>query len=310
MPRKPTGRPNGRPMGSGTLGLSDHEQHARLTLRIPAALYARLTAFAAGRSFTRGTSQLAGCVRALLEHGLSCPYKRQTGSDTRSCEDALRQTSNCTLKEGEDAIRQTATSVETRDTPWQTATSGETLDTPWQTGISTEPGDTPWQTGISGETLDTPWQAGISGEPLETPWQTASGEEPVGSAAPGLPADFDVTTYALGALCRSGHDYQGSGQSLRRRKGGECLECHRSRSQAYRQRKRLSAADVAPGAGPPALDARTARVWQLLPAVQSACGHASDGAWNRVRRADGKCWLCEQAKKAAKKEKKAATSAP
>lgn len=75
MPRKPTGRPTGRPPGSGRLG-----EIQRLSLRIPTELYARLEAFAEGRSSTRGTPQLAGSVRALLEHALACPYKRQTKS--------------------------------------------------------------------------------------------------------------------------------------------------------------------------------------------------------------------------------------
>lgn len=82
MPRKPTGRPTGRPVGSGRLGLGTQDEHTRLTVRIPNTLYTRLEAFAEGRSYSRGTPQLAGCVRALLEHALACPYKRQTQSIT------------------------------------------------------------------------------------------------------------------------------------------------------------------------------------------------------------------------------------
>ena len=90
MPRKPTGRPTGRPVGSGRLGLGTQDPHTRLTVRIPPDLYTRLEAFAKGRSYSRGTPQLAGCVRTLLEHALACPYKRQTENDTRSL-DAVRQ---------------------------------------------------------------------------------------------------------------------------------------------------------------------------------------------------------------------------
>jgi len=62
MPRQPTGKPRGRPKGSGDLGES-----LRMTVRIPLALYERLTAFAEGRSYTRGAPQLAICVREALE---------------------------------------------------------------------------------------------------------------------------------------------------------------------------------------------------------------------------------------------------
>ena len=73
MPRKPTGNPRGRPPGTGRLG-----EQTRFTVRIPTELYARLEAFAEGRSSTRGTPQLAGCVRDALAHYLVCPHRRQT----------------------------------------------------------------------------------------------------------------------------------------------------------------------------------------------------------------------------------------
>ena len=71
MPRQPTGRPRGRPKGSGELG-----EQTRLTVRIPLALYERLQAFAEGRVYTHGAPQLAICVREALEEYLAC---RQTG---------------------------------------------------------------------------------------------------------------------------------------------------------------------------------------------------------------------------------------
>ena len=52
---------------------------------------------------------------------------------------------------------------------------------------------------------------------------------------------YDVEKYFLGPLCRQGHDWQGTGQSLRRRSaettGRECLECQRLRQARKRQRQ-------------------------------------------------------------------------
>src|SRR2546430_576156 len=74
MAKNPTGRPRGRPPGTGFLG----EQTTRYTFRLPSALIDRLEAFAAERTFTRGTPKLAGCVREALEEYLTRHNKRQT----------------------------------------------------------------------------------------------------------------------------------------------------------------------------------------------------------------------------------------
>jgi 5-methylcytosine-specific restriction endonuclease McrA len=39
--------------------------------------------------------------------------------------------------------------------------------------------------------------------------------------------DFDESKHRLGRLCKRGHDWMGTGQSLRSIKGGNCLECHK-----------------------------------------------------------------------------------
>ena len=73
MSRHATGRPPGRPPGSGRLG-----KVKRVTVQLPEALYVRLDAYAEGRSVARGGSpQLPACVREAIEHYLSCPQKRQ-----------------------------------------------------------------------------------------------------------------------------------------------------------------------------------------------------------------------------------------
>jgi 5-methylcytosine-specific restriction endonuclease McrA len=43
---------------------------------------------------------------------------------------------------------------------------------------------------------------------------------------PGRP-DYDESKHRLGRLCKRGHDWMGTGQSLRRIKGSQCTECHK-----------------------------------------------------------------------------------
>lgn len=59
------------------------------------------------------------------------------------------------------------------------------------------------------------------------------------------PQTFDTTKYRLGKLCQAGHDWQGTGQSLRvKNKAGYCLACNaaaaRDRRQATRQARQAS----------------------------------------------------------------------
>lgn len=49
---------------------------------------------------------------------------------------------------------------------------------------------------------------------------------------------FDATKYRLGSLCPQGHDYHGTGQSLRRRTKGDCVACERLGTKQRRQRER------------------------------------------------------------------------
>jgi Recombinase len=89
--RYPTGRPRGRPVGSGGLG-----PQTRLTVRLPTVLFDRLEAYAEGRSAARGTPRLdrARWVREAILHYLACPHKQQTGNAPQPTEDTNRQTKN------------------------------------------------------------------------------------------------------------------------------------------------------------------------------------------------------------------------
>lgn len=89
MGRKPTGKPRGRPVGTGVLG-----EHTRFTVRIPTPLYDRLKAYASGKGMSPEDPHLAESVRQALEHFLGCHSQRQTARDTHPREDNIRQTAS------------------------------------------------------------------------------------------------------------------------------------------------------------------------------------------------------------------------
>jgi len=67
-----------------------------------------------------------------------------------------------------------------------------------------------------------------------TPRQT-----PVSDTAPQPPSAFDPTRHRLGRLCPRGHDWQGSGRSLRvRNKAGYCLACQAEDARTRRATQR------------------------------------------------------------------------
>ena len=64
------------------------------------------------------------------------------------------------------------------------------------------------------------------------PQETASGENPQ------IAADFDTSRYYLGALCKRGHDYQGTSQSLRLVRNRSCWACDQEDKRAARIRQK------------------------------------------------------------------------
>lgn len=57
------------------------------------------------------------------------------------------------------------------------------------------------------------------------------------------PEPFDTTKYRLGTLCPRGHDYHGTGQSLRKNnKAGGCLACDAEQARYRRQARRQATA--------------------------------------------------------------------
>jgi hypothetical protein len=65
----------------------------------------------------------------------------------------------------------------------------------------------------------------------ETPQKTPRGmpqstPRPTPQAGPQAGSAYDATRYVLGALCPRGHEYAGTGHSLRRRHNGGCAQCN------------------------------------------------------------------------------------
>jgi predicted transcriptional regulator len=205
MPRHPTGNPRGRPKGSGLIG----EDQTRLTVRIPSDLYDRLEAFAEGRSFTRGSPQLAVCVREALAHYLICPDKRQTRNTTLDRWSDRRQTINGTGL-SDQPIGAQSVSLPEKSTTLEIE-SREVIRQP-------ENDQTPAQ--VCPQTRDDIRQTEKSAQCL----------------TPAL--EYDPAKHLLGKLCPRRHDFQGSGHSVLRRTNRHCILCDREKFHERKQAKR------------------------------------------------------------------------
>ena len=223
MPRRPTGRPTGRPKGSG-LVLTEAAQ-VRLTVRLERSLYDRLDAYAAGRTYHRGMPQLARCVREALVEYLERREKRQTESLPGPAGASTRQTESQTHMQGE--------------TSWQTgngtelprSTSRQTQNIPHAPGrvrvARRQTQTVPAAGGTTGQTQTALAPPEVSGDDTR---QTQTESPP-----------FDTSKYVLGPLCPRRHEYQNTGQTLRRLRSHSCPACdveqQRERRQAKQQRK-------------------------------------------------------------------------
>ena len=193
MPRKPTGRPRGRPAGSGQLG-EEGTGHKRLTVRLPSALYDALEAVAEREHYTREAPELARTVRTALEHYLACPHRRQTGIVPSTGIINNWQIENM-LEALEDNIRQTEIVPETEH--------------------------------IADESRSEKRQTEIVPKPL---WEDKRQTEIARKLAEG--------TYVLGKLCKYGHEWQQTGQSILKKKNRWCIECDAESARQRRQNKR------------------------------------------------------------------------
>jgi len=208
MPRKPTGRPPGRPPGSGQL-----DNPKRITVWLQGETYAKLEAYADGRHYHRGEPQLAVCIRELLVHALACPYKNQTqnipvlhGEGNRQIENVLAVAQN---------------------TYEQIETITAAPENNYYEQIQTVP--------MPSENISKQI------ETFHTPVENISRQiEIVPDQSDTVPA-YDTSKFYLGTLCPKGHNFGGTGQSLRRQHNMSCRECENESKREKRARVKLQA---------------------------------------------------------------------
>jgi len=206
MPRKPTGRPPGRPLGSGHL-----DNPKRITVWLSGETYAKLEAYADGRHYHRGEPQLAVCMRELLVHALACPYKNQTqnipilhGDSNRPIENVLAVAKNIYEQiETITAAPENNYYEQIQTVPMVTENIYEQIE-----NIPTTEENISEQIEIVTDQSDT---------------------------VPG----YDTTKHHLGKLCPNKHTWGSTGQSLRNA-DNQCLECKALAKREKRKAKRAA----------------------------------------------------------------------
>ena len=78
--------------------------------------------------------------------------------------------------------------------------------------------------------------ASVDTRPEDTPTVLQAAQNPALARVEG--PTFDATRYYLSMLCPKGHDYHGTGQSLRREHNKSCRDCENEGKHARRQAKR------------------------------------------------------------------------
>jgi hypothetical protein len=203
MPRKPTGRPRGRPAGTGQL-----DNPKRITVWLRGETYDKLESYADGRHFHRGEPQLASCMRELLEHALACPYKNQTQNIP-----VLHGNINRPIENIPPAPQNNYEQIETITAVPENNYYEQIESVP----LVTE--------NISRQIENVPVVAENNNGQIET-----------------VPP-YDTATRRLSdKLCPRGHDYRGTGKSLLSRRNNGCLECEREKSREKREAKRQALA--------------------------------------------------------------------
>ncbi len=228
MARTPTGRPRGRPVGTRTATV----ELETVSFKAPKAFVERVKRYA--KQHLRPVSEL---VRDGLEwrlgegDPLNMRFRTATGGETAG--EGNTGNTDITETSGEGLhgmlsalvaeVRQLHNAVQALE---QRLGRTESVDFSGNTYITTRKEDVPGQAVEPQPSLREKAHEELVEAIGEDTRQTDHGVPP-----------FDPSTHTLGPLCKYGHDHEGTGQSLRRRKDNECLECQRIRQREHRQRQ-------------------------------------------------------------------------
>ena len=246
MPRKPTGQP---PLKA-------------LAVKLPAPLIAEIRRYADHHRTTISKVLLEGVELRL--HGVQSPSQAPGNSPIPAPTLATVTQIAATLTTAADQLRRLCQSPTVPETGQQLSTP--TLSVP--TGNPAYNGNTPLgEDTYNGNTSQTPAREPTTESAAkesdttdtDTPAQTPDAPEPRRATKRGkqrasetnIPA-FDTSKFSLGELCVHGHDFHGTGQSLRRLADNECLDCKSARTRAYRQRQHQGQPAASPAAPVPA----------------------------------------------------------
>ena len=195
---------------------SDAERPVTVSLRIPQALYERVERYASEHRQT--VSEL---VRDGIEMRLDAPAdprSRRAGSPTDDTE--LRM-------DGASILRDMQATLARHETQMQALMQAiERQTTPAGNGL------------YSSHTTMPATEVAVSyQEAAYTQRPALANEQIPESTIPAAVPPHDPSKYRLGKLCPRGHDYQGTGQSLRKKKSNGCRDCDVEQKRAARQAK-------------------------------------------------------------------------
>jgi hypothetical protein len=200
---------------------SDAERPVTVSLRIPQALYERLERYASEHRQTVSELVRDGIEMRLDEP--ADPRSRRAGSTTDDTERRI---------DGASILRDMQATLARHETQMQALM------------LAIERQTTPAGNGLySSHTTMPATEVAVSYQEAPYTLRPALADEQIPeSTIPAAVPPYDTSKYRLGRLCPHGHDYDGTGQSLRKNKSNSCRTCDVEQKRAARQAKRQAPA--------------------------------------------------------------------
>lgn len=195
----------------------EDEKPVTISIRLPKELHTRLEQYAA---------QQRQSISELLRDGLEW---RLSAGDPRGVGDASAQDDEAySMRKTADALADMRQALARQEAQIQTIVQAlERQTTPAGNGLSAS-----YTTMPATEVAVSYQEAAYTQRPALADEQIP--ESPMPAAVP----PYDPSKYRLGKLCPKGHDYHGTGRSLRNN-GNQCLECKAQAKREKRKAKRV-----------------------------------------------------------------------